>query len=240
MTSTAEWLPAFPIHPAKEAVEALREAWSRLAKTSRPNFNPNPKTKEPNLTKLLKMYVERITARERGLLGMWAAENVIGEIDPATGAVLEERRTDIVYGWNDADRSFELVFEFKRLSKQKKHRMHYLRENGLGRFVTGIYSRHQSIAAMVGVLLDPEDEVVPPIRKAFEDPALSAELRLRPTITGEPIERPSILFGAADFDSEHERDADLAPTHGHIRVSHFFLPFGYLTTTSSPGRKTLK
>ena len=76
------------------------------------------------------MYVENVTARERGLLGMWAAENVIGEIDPVTGAILEERRTDIVYGWNDASRSFELVFEFKRMGKQKSHRTHYLREKG--------------------------------------------------------------------------------------------------------------
>ena len=41
-----------------------------------PDFNP--KTKEDKLTKKLKVYVENYVARERGLLGMWAAENVIG------------------------------------------------------------------------------------------------------------------------------------------------------------------
>lgn len=130
---TADWLAAFPIQPAVEAVEALLEAWRRLSKKPLPDFNP--KTKEPDLTKRLKMYVERVTARERGLLGMWAAENVIGEIDPATGMILEERRSDIVFGWNDASQSFELVFEFKRMGKQKIHRNHYLREKGLGRFI---------------------------------------------------------------------------------------------------------
>ena len=232
MTTTADWLAAFPVQPAAEAVEALRQAWSELAERPRPDFGP--KTKEPALTKRLKVYIENYTARQRGLLGMWAAEDIIGEIDPATGALIEERRTDIVYGWNDEVQDLKLVFEFKRLGKQKRHRDHYLRENGLARFVTGIYSRRQAIAAMVGVLLDPEPEVVPPIRKTLADKDLATELRLRPAANGTPFTQPSLLFEAADFDTEHERDPALAPTHGHIRVAHFFLPFGYATTTQKP------
>ena len=162
---------------------------------------------------------------------MWAAEDIIGDIDPTTGVMLEERRTDIVYGWNNAVQELKLVFEFKRLGKQKRHRDHYLRDQGLGRFVTGIYSRRQALAAMVGVLLDPEAEVVPPIREALNDKTLAIALRLRPTTGGSPIDRPSLIFASADFDTEHDRDAALAPTHGHIRVSHFFLPFGYPTDT---------
>jgi hypothetical protein len=165
---------------------------------------------------------------------MWAAEDVIGEIDPATGKLIEERRTDIVYGWNDETQDLKLVLEFKRLGRQKSHRNHYLRDKGLCRFATGIYSRRQAVAAMVGVLLDPESEVVPPIRDALRDAKLAAALRLRPTVAGAPFARPSILFVSADFDTEHERDPALAPTHGHIRVSHFFLAFGYPTSTQKP------
>lgn len=229
MTTSVDWLTAFPIQPATEAVEALQQGWSELAARPRPDFNP--KTKENGLTKRLKIYVENHVARQRGLLGMWVAEDIIGDIDPATGALIEERRTDIVYGWNDDTQGIKLVFEFKRLGRQKKHRDHYLRDQGLGRFVTGIYSRRQAVAAMVGVLLDPENEIVPPIRKALEDSTLGTTLRLCQTPTGQPYERPSVLFRGADFDTEHERDAALAPTHGTIRVSHFFFPFGYPTTT---------
>jgi len=229
VTSSTDWLAAFPLQPATEAVEALRQGWADLASRYRPDFNP--KTKEDGLTKRLKIYVENHVARERGLLGMWAAEDIIGDIDPATGAMIEERRTDIVYGWNNDAQSMKLVFEFKRLGRQKKHRDHYLRDQGLGRFVTGIYSRKQAVAAMVGVLLDPDPDVVPPIRKALAEKALGATLRLCPTHAGEPFTRPSGLFAGADFDTEHERDASLAPTHGTIRVSHFFLAFGYPTTT---------
>ncbi|WP_334166140.1 Fis family transcriptional regulator [Tepidimonas sp.] len=227
--ATAGWIAAFPLQPATEAVEALRQGWSDLAAIWKPHFNPT--TKEPGLTKALKIYVENHVARERGLLGIWATEDIIGDVDPNTGEVVEERRTDILYGWNDQSQSLKLVFEFKRLGRQKKHRDHYLKDQGLGRFVTGIYSRKQAVAAMVGVLLDPEDEVVPPVRKALEDKTLGAALKLRPTATGAPFAKPSELFAAADFDTEHDRDAKLAPTFGHIRVAHFFFAFGYPTST---------
>ena len=225
MTRPGDWLAAFPIQPATEAVEALLQAWSELSERPRPDFNR--KTREPALTKRLKIYIENHTARQRGVLGMWTAEDIIGEIDSVTGVLVEERRTDIVYGWNDESRELRLVFEFKRLRKQKRHRDHYLRENGLARFVTGIYSRRQAVAAMVGVLLDPASDVVPPIRKALTNKALAAELKLRSTSEGTPYFMPSVLFAAAAFDTEHERDGALAPTHGHIRVAHFFLSFGY-------------
>jgi len=227
----ADWFTAFPIQPATEAVEALRQGWAELSAVERPDFNP--RTKEDALTKRLKIYVENYSARERGLFGMWAAEDIIGEIDPTTGELIEERRTDIVYGWNDDVQGMKLVFEFKRLGRQKKHRDHYLKDQGLGRFVTGIYSRQQAVAAMVGVLLDPEAEVVPPIRKALGDSALATALRLR-LFGGQPFAMPSTLFPAADFDTEHDRDPALAPTHGTIRVSHFFLAFGYPTSTRKP------
>jgi hypothetical protein len=229
VTEAADWLSAFPLQPATEAVEALRHGWSELAARPLPDFNP--KTKEAALTKRLKVYIENHVARERGLLGMWAAEDIIGDIDPTTGVMIEERRTDIVYGWNNETQAMQLVFEFKRLARQKKHRNHYLRDQGLGRFVTGIYSRKQAVAAMVGVLLDPEPEIVPHIRDALGDAALATLLRLKPTAAGEPYARPSSMFTAADFDTEHERDPALAPSHGSIRVSHFFFAFGYPTTT---------
>lgn len=236
-TPPTNWLAAFPIQSAKEAVEALRQGWMELALRPRPDFNPM--TKEGALTKRLKVYVENDVARRRGLLGMWAAENIIGDIDPASGAMIQERRTDIVYGWNDTTRSMKLVFEFKRLGRQKGHRDHYLLGQGLGRFVTGIYSRQQAVAAMVGVLLDPEPDVVPPIRKALEDANLATVLRLRKTAAGVAYARPSTLFAHADFDTEHERDAALAPSHGTIRVSHFFFSFGYPTSTLKPKKKSV-
>jgi hypothetical protein len=62
---------------------------------------------------------------------------------------------------------------------------------------------------------------------------LAAKLRLRSAASGDPFTKPSILFTCADFDTEHDRDPSLAPKHGHIRVAHLFLSFGYSTSTQS-------
>lgn len=42
------------------------------------------------------------------------------------------------------------------------------------------------------------------------------------------------MFATADFDTEHDRDPALAARHGTIRVSHFFMEFGYPTSTKKP------
>lgn len=232
MSAAADWAAAFPIRPATEAVDVLLDGWVTLASVRRPNFHPA--MKEPALTKALKAYVE-VLARDRGVFGLWAAESVHQEIiNPVTMQLSREKRTDILYGWNDTSRQLELVFEFKKVGRQKRHRDHYLRDKGLGRFVSGAYSARQSVAAMVGIMIDPEDQVVPAMRDAFGDPALATELRLRPTAAGLPIERPSLLFGRAHFDTEHDRDP--ARCNGAIRVAHFFLAFGYPTSTAKAGQ----
>lgn len=235
MSARTAWQAAFPTRPATEAVEAIVEGWTRLAAIENPHFNP--KTHEDKLTKALKIHVERDIARRRGLLGGWTAENVIGTIDPATGKITEQRRTDISYHWNDTLRSMNLVFEFKRIGRGKGHRDHYLGPNGLERFVSGIYSEGQSVAAMVGILLDPEDEVIPPLRKILEKTASAGPLQLRKTPGGKSCIEPSGLFADALFDTEHDRAPPVGPPHGSIHVSHIFLAFGYPTTTRRPKKK---
>ena len=224
MDVVPEWLGTFPLQKAIAATEALMQGWHDRTSHNRQDFSP--KTKETDLTKRLKIYVEDHVGPNRGLLGMWAAENTIGRLDPSTGELVEERRTDIVFGWNDDRRSFQLVFEFKRLRRGKKYRDQYLGEQGLARFVTGIYSKGEAIAAMVGVLLAPEVEIVPPIKAALTEPNRAKALRLRKAENGQPYSEPSTLFPKAAFDTEHHRDQPLAPPHGYIRVAHFFVKFG--------------
>jgi hypothetical protein len=225
LTIGTEWLAAFPVRPAREAAEALCDSFRALALRPLPGFNP--KKREPELTRVLKAHVEQVTARERGLLGMWATEGVINTIELSSAQIEEERRTDIVYGWNNETVGIQLVFEFKKMSRSARDRAHYLGENGLARFVTGVYSRGQAVAAMVAILTDPVEEVVPPLCEALNSAASVAELKLRHRPDGNTYERPSLLFPAADFDTEHDRNTELAPAHGTIRVAHFFLAFAY-------------
>jgi hypothetical protein len=238
VTRESDWLGAFPLRPATEAVDALCQSWHVLAARYRLHFHP--RSAEPDLTRVLKAHVENVTARERGLLGMWSTEGVINRVDFGTGKVVEERRTDIVYGWNDEKIGIQLVFEFKKLNRLARSRTHYLNENGLLRFVTGIYGQHQPVAAMVGILVDPFDRCVPTLRGALSDATLGPPLRLRPGSAGHPYDRPSRLFpGAADFDTEHDRPSEGPGANGVIRVAHLFLSFGYAipTTPSSAHKK---
>lgn len=236
MTALPDWLAAFPVRPASEAVDALCESWRFLASAYRPSFNP--KCREPKLTRVLKGHVETVTARERGILGMWATEGVTNTVNYETGEIVSERRTDIVYGWND-DRdnaSVKLVFEFKKVDRLARSRAAYLGEDGLCRFVEGAYSRYEPVAAMVGILTDPFDNVVPPLQEALLDPTLSPLLRLRLQLGGAPSQCPSQLFEAAHFDTEHDRPS-VKEVAGPIRVAHIFLPFAYQAEPTGRRRK---
>ena len=225
MTEMDAWSAAFPIHPASKAVEALCESWRVLSSEWRPRFHPE--INEPHLTRVLKAYVERVTSQKYGLMGMWATEAVLNEMDFRTGELIEERRTDIVYGWNDEEVSIQIVFEFKKLDRSARSRNLYLGKEGLERFVTGIYGQDQPVAVMVGILKDPENQIIPPLRCALANAKIVTSLRLKPTSDGHFYFRPSLLFPEANFDTEHERGTDLAPSQGTIRIAHLFLAFGY-------------
>ena len=210
MDAGPEWLRAFPLQTAVAATEAFLQAWQECASQHHRYFNPN--TNEPDLTNHLKFHLRDDVGPKRGVVGHWTAEDVIGRLDPSTGKLLEKkRRTDIAFAWNDT-RAFELVFEFKRLRKGKRSRDQYLGEQGLARFVTGIYGKGQAIAAMVGVLLAPEADIVPPIqRRRWPNPNRAKALRLRKSAdVARPYTEPSTLFPKAVFDTEHYRKSGVS------------------------------
>ncbi|MCY4584110.1 MAG: Fis family transcriptional regulator, partial [Chloroflexi bacterium] len=124
MTNTSSWSGAFPIRPASDALEALCESWQILTERYRPGFHY--KIREPKLTRALKTHVERITGPQRGLLGMWAAEAVHNEMDMETGELTDERRTDIIYGWNNQHVAIHFVLEFKKISRTARSLNNYL------------------------------------------------------------------------------------------------------------------
>lgn len=220
------WVSAFPIKPASEAVHAVCEAWNFYASKHRAHFNR--KTHEPQITKQLCCYISRVTGPQLGLLGTWAAEAVIGDLDLSSGEITEERRTDIMYGWNDdaTQQRMQLVFEFKRLKATKGDRDHYLGERGLQRFVTGIYSHGEERAFMVGVLLDSPSKVIPPLKAEFTKPLHATALNLIAPNPNAPLVQPA-AFVQADFDSLHKRLPPKGPARGCIQVSHMFLEFAY-------------
>ena len=160
---------------------------------------------------------------------MWAAEAVHNEMDMETGELTDERRTDIIYGWNDQHVAIHFVLEFKKVSRTAQSRNNYLGPKGLARFVTGTYARGQPFAAMVGILNGPADQIVPAFRRAIASKKWVEELQIRRQEDGAALISPSALFPSrAEFDTEHDRDPTLlAPRHDTIRIAHVFLSFGY-------------
>ena len=216
-SAAQNWFSAFPIKSAADAVGVLSEAWDELTRRNIPGFQPT--MHEPKLTKTLKIYIERTVARRNGLLGSWSAENTIGTLDPTTSELVEERRTDITYHWNNEALSLMYVFEFKKLNNKKSSHAAYLGDDGLGRFVNGIYSDDQLAAAMVGIMLNSPTEIIPPIEVALSNGSLATPLKQRKNDDGDYITKPSKIFVASEFDSEHDRTYISKP----IAISHIFL-----------------
>ena len=225
MLEIENWLAAFPIRPTTDAVEALLESWRDLAREWRPHFNR--KTKEPRLTRVLKAHVERVTGPKRGLLGMWASEAVHNEIDFRSGEIIDERRTDIVYGWNNEDTAVQLVFEFKKVSQYANSRRKYLGDDGLGRFVAGVYAQGQPVAVMVGIVLSTKEKIVPRLQDSLSDPNTISSLQIVVDSKGNASRQPSQLFCVAEFDTKHYRSSQGGRCDDSIRIAHLFLSFGY-------------
>ena len=80
---------------------------------------------------------------------------------------------------------------------------------------------------MVGILIDGENRVVTSLRESLDREQMAAELRLVQHSDGHGYERPSRLFSAATFDTEHRRQSNVASAHGTIRVAHLVWAFRY-------------
>jgi hypothetical protein len=218
-----DWLAAFPLEQATQAVEALSGTWNLLAHRHRDGFHRAKK--EPDLTLVLCSRVRDLHPR---MLGHWSAEPVTVKVDPNSLVIESRTRTDIEYTWNDS-RNWRIIFEFKKLKKTSRSRREYLGGNGLRRFVDGAYSSGDPVACMVGIVIEDYQLCVTPIETALNgDAALRASLRISAAGSGGYLQTPSIVFPAhAAFDTIHTRPADRAPSHGSIHVPHLFLEFGY-------------
>lgn len=227
MTAGTAWMKAFPIEQANRAVEALLRGWREMASVERSHFSP--KTKEPRLTRVVRSHVRRKVAPEMKLLGHWGTEAVENDVDPETGEILEEGRTDVEYTWNNETIQLVLVFEFKKLTAVNTSRKRYL-EDGVMKFVTGVYSVGEPLAVMVGILMAPAEETISGLRRSIDLAPIGAAVRACSNGDGRFVHVPSILFPSyAAFDTEHLRDPEKAPAHGTIRIAHAFVEFPYAT-----------
>jgi len=140
-----KWLEAFPLPEASRAVKVVLDGWNDLAA----------------------MHSKKLDA---GLFGQWGAEQTEGILDVNTLEITNRHRTDIHYAWHNKNTRNEIIFEFKKLSHQKGSRTLYYNDKGMGRFIGGDYAKRQPLALMVGILMSPKEDCVPPLKQVFPFP----------------------------------------------------------------------
>jgi hypothetical protein len=220
------WLAAFPQEDARVVVGAVCTVWKELAAMSPNTFHPG--VPEPKLTELLCEQIRAVFKARTKLTGQWSYERRRAHIvkqKSGSLAITKRSRTDIEYFSDRYGHPFELVFEFKKIDNTKKRRDLYIGEEGMLRFVTGKYSVKQPAAMMVGILLKAEEDCLPPLVKRLQASEVRAALKIKAPVN-KAVEIPSKLFPIdARFDTEHHRDAGLAPPPGTLVISHIFLGF---------------
>ncbi|MEH2565648.1 Fis family transcriptional regulator [Bradyrhizobium sp. AZCC 2289] len=230
MTKAGDWLSVFPQEDARVAVDALRKVWAELTTLSPETFHAD--AKEPRLTELLCEHIRSVFKTRTRLTGQWSYERRIGKIKQRKSGgveIADRRRTDIEYFSDRYDPALELVFEFKKINGKAARRNTYVGSDGMLRFVTGSYSIKQPLAVMVGIVTDKETACVQPLIDLLKTSESMAALQMKPA-PSESLKIPSfVLPKIAQFDTEHQRAAELAAEHGTITIAHLFLGFPVAT-----------
>jgi len=164
-----KWLEAFPLPEASRAVRVVLDGWNDLAAMHSKKFRHSEN--EPKLTTMLRL-------ADAGLFGQWGAEQTEGILDVNTLEITNRHRTDIHYAWHNKNTRNEIIFEFKKLSHQKGSRTLYYNDKGMGRFIGGDYAKRQPLALMVGILMSPKEDCVPPLKQVISSNGVAGELNM--------------------------------------------------------------
>ena len=235
MKDRKKWLEAFPLPEASRAVKVVLDGWNDLAAMHSKKFRHSEN--EPKLTTMLRLYIKDYKSADVGLLGQWGAEQTEGTLDVNTLEITNRHRTDIHYAWHNKKTRNEIIFEFKKLSHQKGSRKLYYNDKGMGRFIDGDYAKRQPLALMVGILMSPREDCVPPLMQVISSNGVAGELNMLKNSDGKVITEPSEMFSnSAEFDTEHSRPVEMAPEHGTITISHMFVEFPF----PNPAKKTIR
>lgn len=219
------WRDAFPVDEAQRAAKFLYETWEQLVASKAKGFRPT--LRENQLTEKLYPFLARLSQGKGRLTGFWHNEARHSDIDDDESddpKVVNRIRKDITYTSNADGKRLELIFEFKKLSASSSSWRQYRGVDGMRRFVDGHYAQGLPLALMVGMLMDTPDECVKGLKRSLLSKASREDLRMVPRARDKYIFEPSTAFPeVACFDTEHNRPAHMAPSHGTMLLSHMFI-----------------
>jgi hypothetical protein len=181
---------------------------------------------ENHITERFGMYMPKVSLSKARLLGWWSYEEPSGE-----SVIIDEElrprgriRKDLVYKSNKDAVRVELIFEFKKLEATPGSFKIYRGKEGMRRFVDGEYAKGLPLALMVGMLIGDQSACVQGLRRSLLSVAAKSDLRMVGDASGALLRDPSTMFPAvALFDTEHNRPAASAPSHGTMLLAHMFV-----------------
>lgn len=224
LTSRDQWLEAFPVDEARRAARFVQDTWDELSTRAPKTFNSGQR--ENYITERFGMYLPKVSLSKARLLGWWSYEEPSGE-----SMIIDEElttrgriRKDLVYKSNKEVVPVELIFEFKKLEATPGSCKIYRGKHGMRRFVDGEYAKGLPLALMVGMLIGEQSVCVQNLRRSLLSVAAKSDLRMVGDATGSLLRDPSTMFPeVAKFDTEHNRPASSAPSHGTMLLSHMFV-----------------
>lgn len=211
------WRDALPPDRVERVVRFVQKVWAStpVHKYKRFHFGE----KEPYLTQVLWMRLRKLQ-RDAGLTGKFSTESHVGEMDEETGEFGQRGRADIEYTSDCQGQEISVTFEFKKL-RTTDHRKRYI-EQGMLRFVSGLYSRTDSLAFMVGMTSAINaEEAITGVSRSMQNPTARQMLCMVKDQAGRYLRPPEPeLASLMRFQTFHTRTRIEAPD---IFLGHFFV-----------------
>ncbi|MDE1892635.1 MAG: hypothetical protein KGI13_09105 [Betaproteobacteria bacterium] len=220
-----KWQAAFGRQTSVEKIlDYVVTSWVELQK--HPPADMNFSEPEPRITKFFTVHLFK-NAKANGITGIFIPEHPVADIVETKQELDKRGRTDITYYSDRIDPALQFVFEFKKLKPTpwgKASRLKYA-EDGIIRFVDGIYGRGADLGFMVG-LVDHECDAKPvaeALKRRIQGDDLSRFLRIIHNEQGDKITSPARTFKICTFETYHARDhvkdsPDIVL--GHLILSH--------------------
>lgn len=208
LLADVKWQAAFGRQSTVEKIlDYVVTSWVELQK--HPPADMNFSQPEPKITKYFAIALFK-NAKAKGITGIFIPEHPVADIVEIKQELDKRGRTDISYYSDSIDPALQFVFEFKKLKPTpwgKASRLKYA-EDGIIRFVDGIYGRGVDLGFMVG-LVDHECDVKPVVealRRRIQGADLSGLLRIINNEHGGKITSPARTFKICAFETYHARD----------------------------------
>ena len=213
-----EWNEGFPAATIPDLIRYIAQKWSSI------QAGPNPfsfREKEPVVTVTLAHDLDDHADRQTfGLPGRFQPECAIPKPGDKPGRMKIKGRSDISYILQGRA---TLILEFKKLDKNKRLRERYW-DDGMIRFVNGLYAKDQNVGMMVGLISGDKDNCIRLLEEEITDAETVLKIFCLPGPGYSYVHRPSsISEEMVEFDTLHSRSS--VAVKENIRLGHTFLEF---------------